>query len=238
MASSKITIGAFYRWMINHDDDLFSLLSLPEGVDKDVLVNNIMMQSAPFEVVYSDPYVMQGLIGAWSDAHEVMWQRWYDTWLASDDFNPLENFDRKENESITNSGTDQSGNTQTRNLAGTDNRTVNLADNQTKNLVDEHQVSAYDSSSYSPKDKDTHTGTDNMAHTGTDNRAMSDTGTVTDAGSFTHGHKIDRESRYHGNIGVTSMSQLLNAWMDSVDKWDIYALITNQFLNEFCILVY
>lgn len=238
MASAKITTLAFYRWMVDHDDDLFSLLSVPDGMDKDVLINNILMQSAPFEVVYSDPYIMQGLIGRWSDAHADMWARWAEAWEQALEFNPMENFDRTEHEEIKNSGTDQNSNTQTRNLAGTDNRTANLSDNETKNLVDEHTVSAYDSSTYSPKDRDTHTGTDNISHTGTDNRSMSDTGTVSDAGSFVHGHRIDRDARYHGNIGVTSLSSLLKEWQTVGEEWDLYAVITNQFLNEFCILVY
>lgn len=254
MASAKITVQAFYKWMLKDNDDLFSGLTLPDGMNKDVLVNNILMASAPFEVVYSDPEVLQFMIGTWSDAHADMWQRWYDAWEDSEAFNPLENFDRSEHEVIQNSGTDQENNTQTRNLSGSDNRTADLtnqetrnySDNETRNLTDEHTVSAYDASGYVPKDRDTHTGTDNIAHTGTstvkntgtDNRALSDTGTVTDAGTYVHGHKIERDSRFHGNIGVTSLSTLLKDYNAVADQWDLYAVITNQFLTEFCLLVY
>ena len=82
------------------------------------------------------------------------------------------------------------------------------------------------------------TGTVNTATTGTDNHATTDAGTITDEGETTHGHRIERDAHYHGNIGVTSLSQLLKEYNETAETWDIVALITQQFLEEFCILVY
>lgn len=286
MASSTMTILSLYKHMQRNDDDLFDDLVVPEGVDTEVLINNILMQAAPFEVLYPDPEVMKDAIGFWSEASLDKWQKWADAWEYASEFNPLENFDRTETEEIAHSGTDTTGNTQTRNLAGSDTRTANLqeqatknlqdlntknlsqletrnlTDAETKNLTDEHKVSAFDSSTYAPKDQDTHTGTDNITHTGTDTIAntgtdkvertgtdtlattgtdkhdTTDTGTVADQGATVYGHEINRTARYHGNIGVTSLAQLLTSYDEAAENWDLYAVITADFIKRFCIMVY
>ena len=239
MATLSLSILGLYNWVNDQEEpDLFRDLVIPESMDEDILVNNILMQAAPFEILYPDPDVLRSLIGIWSNSRLEFWERIEDSWLKANEFNQLENFDRSEDETITNSGTDTSSNTQTRNLAGSDNRTVNLQDQDTRNLIDEHKVSAYDVSTYSPKDQDTHTGTDTVNSTGTDNHATTDTGTVADAGSFIHGHKIEREARFHGNIGVTSLAQLLEGYDAAAEKWDLYAIITQEFIKEFCVMVY
>lgn len=298
----SLSILGLYNYCLDHNDDLFESLTVPEEVDKDVLVNNIIMQAAPFETLYPDPDVMKSFIGIWSEANAEKWQKIADLWVEAQEFNPLENFDRTEEETIQNSGKDQDDNTQTRNLSGSDNRTVNLqdqrtanltnertadltdqrtanltdqetrnlSDGETRNLTDEHKVSAYDSSSYSAKDQDTHTGTvtktgtgtdtmqhtgtdttketgtdtvkqtgtDTTGHTGTDNRAMTDTGTVKDERETTYGKKVTRNARYHGNIGVTSLSQLLVSYAEASEDWDLYAIITQDFIKTFCVMVY
>lgn len=287
MATMTLTLTGLYDWVQSHDEpDLFRDLTVPDSLDATVLKNNILMQAAPFEVAYPDPDVLRIMIGIWSQRNQDKWNRWAEAWEAAAEFNPLENFDRTETENIAHSGTDVTGNTQTRNLAGSDNRTVNLTDErtadleqtetrnltdqetrnltdtETRNLTDEHKVSAFDSSAYAPKDQDTHTGTDTQQHTGTvtntgtgtdtvattgtdttdhtgtDNRATTDTGTVQDSGATTYGHNIARNARYHGNIGVTSLAQLLSSYDEAVETWDLYAVITQDFIKEFCLLVY
>lgn len=255
MASAQVTILSLYNYLNDNDrPGLFSSFVVPEGIDKTVVVNNILMQAAPFEILYGDPEIMRDFIGIWSAANLAKWGRWVDSWNKANAFNQLENFDRTEDESIEHSGTDENENTQTRNLAGTDNRTQNLTDAETRNLTDaetrnltdEHKVSAFDSSDYQNKDRDTHSGTDNVSHTGTDtinhtgtdNTQRTDTGTVSDDGSFTYGHNIDRHARFHGNIGITSLAQLLTGYDQAAADWDIYARITQEFIKEFCILVY
>lgn len=223
MATMSLSLMGLYNWCIEMDQDsIFSEFVVPESIDTEVLENNILMQAAPFEICYADPDVLRELIGAWSTSRLPVWNKIEDLWTKAEEFNPLENFDRTETETIEHSGTDTQGNTQTRNLAGSDNRTPNL--------TDEHKVSAYDSANYSAKDLDTHTGTDN--------RSMTDTGTIADQGAFVHGHKIGRQARYHGNIGVTSLARLFQETAELGEKWDLYAIITQEFIQEFCVMVY
>ena len=94
MSSSKITLFSFARWMKENDKDLFSELSIPAGIEKNTLVDNILLRGGEFEVVYSDPDFMQYAIGSWSRK----WYRTMEKWIMalSIDYHPLENYDRYE----------------------------------------------------------------------------------------------------------------------------------------------
>ena len=66
MSDAKITLLGFSRWMNDNSDDLFKAFDdLPTGIDRDVLVNNILLRGGEFEVIYSDPYFMQESIYTW-----------------------------------------------------------------------------------------------------------------------------------------------------------------------------
>ena len=95
MSSAKITLFTFARYMQQHEDDLFKNLSVPSGINKDTLTENILLRGGEFEVIYSDPLFMQYAIGTWSKK----WYRTMDKWIQalSLDYNPLENYDRYEN---------------------------------------------------------------------------------------------------------------------------------------------
>lgn len=95
MSSAKITLFTFARWMNENGKDLFLNLTVPQGLQKSVLVDNILLRGGEFEVVYSDPDFMQYAIGSWS----AKWQRTMQKWIEalSIDYNPLENYDRYEN---------------------------------------------------------------------------------------------------------------------------------------------
>ena len=95
MSSAKLTLIGFDRWMKQYDEDLFKAFDdLPEGIDKDVLVNNILLRGGEFEVIYSDPYFMQEAIYTWL----AKWQRTLEKWLAAlaVEYDPLNNYDRTE----------------------------------------------------------------------------------------------------------------------------------------------
>ena len=94
MAKAKITLIGFYNYMQSVNDDLFSKLHTPTGIDKSILVNNILLKGGEFEVLYAEPYFMQNMIGVWSDKWQHTMERWINA--LSIDYNPLENYDRME----------------------------------------------------------------------------------------------------------------------------------------------
>lgn len=84
-------------------------------------------------------------------------------------------------------------------------------------------------------------GTDTMDHTGTDTVDYS--GTITDeygegvSGSETENKKDVHDGRIHGNIGVTTSQQMLEAELQ-IAEWNLYEHITDLFLSEFIIPIY
>ena len=122
MSSAKITLFTFARWMNQNNDDLFKNFSVPAGIERDTLIDNILLRGGEFEVVYSDPHFMQYSIGTWS-------RKWYRTmskWIEalSLNYNPLENYDRYENIQDTSNKT----NKMDRTLDHADTVTINTQD--------------------------------------------------------------------------------------------------------------
>lgn len=276
---AKLTMIALQRWMIANNDDIFSDMIIPEGIDRDVLTDNFLLRGGEFEVMYSDPVFMKDAITLWSKK----WYRTFDKWITalSIEYNPLENYDRQEdwtdtsNRGVKNNGRRDSGNTRTlnnqdkRTLNTTNKRTLDTQDEETLDtqnertldttVTSENTVSAYDSSSYQPSNKNvtendgtdtmnntgtdtfTHTGTDTMQNTGTDTLDYS--GTIKDeygegfSSQTTDNGKTIHDGRIHGNIGVTTSQQMLEAELQ-IAEWNIYEHITDLFLSEFVIPIY
>ena len=116
----------------------------------------------------------------------------------------------------------------------TDNTTTDtgtITDAHTGTITDEHTGTITDEG----------TGTDTFNHTGTD--TFNHTGTITDEyGEGTSGTEKENTTnkhggRVHGNIGVTTSQQMLQAELD-IAKWNLYEHITDIFLEEFIIPIY
>ena len=243
MSSAKITTVGFYQYMNAYNNDLFGLLNLPPGIDKDTLVNNIMLRGGEFEVVYSNPDFYKSAIGLWSNKHYRTFEKWINA--LNIDYNPLENYDRMEewsdSGSRTNTGTvSDSG---IRKNTGTQSTVSSGKDNfkGSGNSTSSDEISAYNSNSFQNDKKNT-TNSSNSSETNTknnntrtDNLSESNSNTRTD--NLSEKTNSDRKGRAHGNIGVTTSQQMLQSELD-IAKWNIYEQITDLFLSEFCIMVY
>lgn len=87
---SNLSILGLYQW----DNTLFDPMTVPAGVDKQAVVNNILMDCAELEVLYSNPDTMKTAISIWSDLSQNSWNRMQDALTAS--YSPVENYDRYE----------------------------------------------------------------------------------------------------------------------------------------------
>lgn len=207
MSSAKLTLIGCNAFFKNIGDDLFKGLTLPEGLTKKTLTDNILLQGGEFEVLYSDPWALQNFISIWADREQATFKRWVDA-LAIE-YAPLENYDRHEDwtDTLDSDGT---------------NSTTGTNDTSTSGTVTT-DVSAYDSSNYQPKDKVT------SSETIDNDTTENSTSTLDNEGVHT--------GRIHGNIGVTTSQQMLEAELD-LGYWNIYSRITDMFLKEFCIMIY
>lgn len=207
MASAKMTLIGMNIFFINMQDDLFKELSLPEGLTKQTLTDNILLRGGEFEVLYANPSAMQSMIGIWSNKMQDTFDRWVRA-LAID-YAPLENYDRYESWADHTEGTGSSDST----------GSVSTTTSDTSELT----KSAYNESTYSPYEKTLNNGTLGSQTTdGTDTEMENDS---------THNGRI------HGNIGVTTSQQMLEAELN-LGYWNVYEKITELFLQEFTIPVY
>lgn len=117
------------------DGDLFDDITLPSGMDKTTVVNQIMLDNGLLEVVYPEHDLLKGLIKAHFLARQIDYQRLWDA--VSQTYNPLYNLDRK--------------NTLTEKTERTENTTGNTTSNATQST--EQKVSAFDSSTYQPSEQ-------------------------------------------------------------------------------------
>ena len=143
MSSAKITTIGFHNWMQSHNDDLFSKMNLPVGIDKDTLIDNILLRAGEFEVVYANPFFFQNAIGAWSDKHNKTFEKWVNA--LSLEYNPIENYDRMEEWEDKSNG----------NSIGETKETTSL------NSINENRVSAFDSDLYQPDSYNSNTSNGN-----------------------------------------------------------------------------
>lgn len=211
MSQSKITLLGMY----NYDDSLFDLLKVPEGLNKETLVENILQESGDFEVLYSDFDFMKNSIGLVSRKWNRTFQKWWDALQL--EYDPIYNYDRYEE------WTDE----------GTDSGTVG---NEGKSTSDEHSsgsgntttnVNSYDSNTFQPDGQST--STQSASSGGVDTSNTTETRNLKTTGKH-NGH-------LYGNIGVTTSQQMLESELE-LDAWNVYEHITDVFVKELCIMVY
>lgn len=207
MSSMTISLIGMY----DYDNTLFDLMSLPEDIDKQTLIDTILLRSGEFEVLYSDPAFLKYSIGAWSRK----WSNTFDRWnkALKLEYNPLENYDRQEDWTDGGSASGTESGTSSGNTSGTTSSTTS------------NNVSADDAVDFTPKDQTVVSGTDSTNSSGTSSLTKSDT------------HNNTHSGRVHGNIGVTTSQQMLQSELD-IGYWNIYEKITDVFLTEFVLPIY
>ena len=198
--------------LLNYDPDLFENLTVPEGIDRDTLLDNIILRCADFEVMYPDNEFLKFSIGAWARKWMPTFQRWVDA--LSIEYDPLENYDR--NESWSDSGWTSGSNSGSSSSQTSGSTSTTMTD----------KVSAYDAGdALTTKDQTETYGTDSSSSSGSNSLTSSESRGDT------------RTGRIHGNIGVTTSQQMLQSELD-LGYWNIYEKITDLFLTEFVIPVY
>lgn len=207
MAFASLSILGLYEW----NEEIFDNLVLPEGIDRDILIPEIVTQCSDFCLLYPNYDFMKMLIGVWSQKEQTIWANM----LRSEQFeyNPIENYDRHEEITREVSGESESSGSSTTSNQGTTGNTTTGAS------------TAYDSISFQDTGKTTSSGTGSSSGTATD------TGTSASSGSETV------ESHVHGNIGVTTAQQMIQGFRD-VSNFCTYDFIVESFKNRFCIQVY
>lgn len=84
--------------LYNYDNTIFDVIQLPEGVDRQVLIDSLIMEAGELPVVYPDAGLFKRLLGRWSVRKLSQWTRFK---AACDvEYDMLRNYDRTESESV------------------------------------------------------------------------------------------------------------------------------------------
>lgn len=246
------TLG-LYEW----DNTLFDLFRIPDTLDKEVLIMNLLAQTAELEILYPNPVVLKNLIGVWSRKNLPVWEKLYATTVL--EYNPIENYNRYEEGTEDGTGTTKHGGadttTDTERHTGTDERNQKLSSTGTDTVTGTDTkgqwIAGYDSVPVGEDDglvkkqreqDDFSTQTDyGRIDNLEENKHYGET--INKTGKLEHGEEIatSREGTHtlhaHGNIGVTTTQNMIKQERQ-IDLFNIYDIIIEDYKMRFCILVY
>lgn len=217
---SLLTVEGLY----NYDNTLFDGFNVPEGLVKQIAIDAILMRTRELEILYPDFTYMKNRITIWSNKYQINWKKLYDTTVL--EYNPIENYDRMENWTDTDDETSSSARDSNIKRTSTNEimNNVNVTDQNTAfnaGLAD-HAKQITDGDT-------TENGTITNTETGKDTENENVNGGRT--GRHT------RTGRAHGNIGVTTSQQMIQSERDLV-VFNLYDVIAESFIENFCLMVY
>ena len=109
--------------LYNYDNSIFDKFVVPTGMDKELIINNILLECAEMEIIYPEPDIMKNAIGLWSNKQLESWARMYKAMQL--EYDPIYNYDRFEEWLDSNQSTAQSNSNTTANRNGTTKHQVN-----------------------------------------------------------------------------------------------------------------
>lgn len=221
MAKSMLSLLGMYQY----DETILDNLVLPAELEskREVIKDNLLMESAELEVLFPDFSMLKYAIGVWSQKELPVWQELYDT--TQYEYNPIWNKDGTFTELETRNLAGTRSNTETRNLAG------GSQDSGSSSGTTEYDVFGYNSETAAHESKTTDSNEYSRESSSTQTGTIADQGNTSDTGTIRH------ERTEQGNIGITSTQELIEK-QRAVVEFNIMDRIVQDFIRRFCILVY
>ena len=129
--------------MYNYDNTIFDGIILPDGVDKDTVINMILVNCAEQSMVYTDPAFFKKMLPIWCKTKIKGWEKLYYTTIV--EYDPIENYNRTEEWTDT----------------GKTTANIENSSNTTDGSTSTEQVQGFDSASFVDRNKTTSAGTSN-----------------------------------------------------------------------------
>lgn len=199
---------------------LFDSLALPDGYDKTIFIDSLLLEHGEKSVLYTDLDFLEYSIGAWSRKWSEELKRIYMT--LTEAYDPLHNYNRyeeyKDKETGEKSGTDKT------NSSGTNSST------RTPDLTTEQKTAAFNSGDYQPTAQTTETGTEK-----TDGKFGQE-----EAGEFSekNGRTLEHTAHLYGNIGTTKSQEMATDEINLRTNGNLYTIATSLFATELLINVF
>ena len=214
---------------------LFLELELPEGISKDTVVDNLLMETAELEILYPNPYFMQAAIGTWSSKELPVWKKLYETTVLK--YDPISNYDRSE--SWTESeNINKEGNSEIRGSVSTEtegNTTQNR--NGSGSIDTSHYVSAYNETDFTPTTKDSESQNESSTTSQKDSSSVDSSESSSGNTSNSEKRRTERNGEISGNTGFYTKQKMIEQERE-VAMFNIIDHIISSFKNRFCLLIY
>lgn len=217
------------------NEGILGELVVPEGVDIELVKDNLLAETAELEVIYPDAVFMQAMIGRWSAKELPVWDRLYKTTLL--EYNPIENYDLKEkwteDENTTkNLDSEATGSSDTTTDGNSKRDSETITSTGTNKAV-----SAYNEVDFTPTEKvDVAAQTaDHETNSNEGNiNVRSKDGLVSDE---TGKRALNRDGSIHGNTGFYTKQKMIEQERQ-IAEYNIIDVIIASFKNRFCLQVY
>lgn len=198
-----------------YDDKILDGMIVPDGVDRDEVIACIVEQYGQQTLVHPDPEYMRRYVPIWSKRRVGIWTKLLETTLL--EYDPIENYNRTE-EITEHRETGRNTDTST---------TIEGSDTTVGESMAAHDVSAENANDYQPDCKDTANDNTYVNHISNTAGQIGEAGTD----SFTH------VNHTHGNIGVTTSQQMIEA-QRSVVRYSVIEEIAADYRDAFCLSIY
>lgn len=223
--------------MYNHDEDFFDNLTFPEDApDRDLIINSILTECAPLELLYPDAVFMQARFLDWSVKYYDQIERFIAA--ANAQYNPIENYDRHETRTRAEAHTDThtERNSETGSVHSTQATTDRAEGSRTDSTT--HNVAGYNSTTAVLASQDTGNSGNTDLRNSTGNSASSSDITENKNLTMEGSANNTEQSHIHGNIGVVTAQQMINAELDLLPRINVVNYIVELFKHDFCIAIY
>ncbi len=209
--------------LLNWDSTIFDNMQIPEALDRELVINTILMECSERPLLHPWPEWMKWGIETWSKRMVSIWQKLYDTTVLT--YNPINNYDRNDEET-SNRGINR------KRTAGTtydENSSTNTTVNN--NGTDTHNVSAENVDTYQPESQDV------SENTSSQNGSVETSGSNDTTEIENTGEQLGRKLHSYGNIGVTTTQTMIKQEREIV-VFSVYEQIANDFAAQFCLLIW
>lgn len=240
MALAKITVIGLETHGNFHGSSLFDDIVYPDGLDKEMISDTILLEAGEFEPLYADYEFYQFSVKHFFKKYLDNFSRMKK--VLEDNYEPLWNVDRYEKWS--DEGTSNETSVNERDDYGVADGKANATSDSTVNEIysgdTETKVSAYDANTYLPKEVNITGYADDTTSHGETESTSKNTNTFNTKGSGEVDSKNEssHDGHYWGNAGVTMSQQMLEAEMGVRDKYNIYDVIAHFFIRHLCVATY
>lgn len=223
MAYQKAILSTLmlYKW----DNSIFDGFRIPEGVSRETCLNHILMETAEMSVIYTSPDSLKMAITNWTNKNYRVWEELWET--LNYDYNPIHNYDRKENSVDKHTGTEINNNER--------NHNEDLH-SSTNVMIDEESSTTEKIAAYNNGMADSNSSNGTRNATNSDSTTQKNERSENEDLNYERDLKDEHFLHAYGNIGVTSTQQMIKEQREIV-QFNLFDYIRDDYIRHMCVAV-